>query len=175
MASYSASIYDESIGWDAEIGWPNFLWDQRGIILFCTLVACKNRGFLARDGFEHCHRVLTSKAAWIEMGNTGCGSTYPEEISRIVRASGASIGISHDGDADRVILCDEAGQVVDGDEILAIAAIDAIRRGTLSRNTLVATVMSNFGLDDSCVLMADAFCARRWEIVTLSKQWSAKT
>jgi len=81
--------------------------------------------------------------------NTNCGSTYPEEISRIVRSSGATIGISHDGDADRVLLCDENGDVVDGDEILAIAAIDAIRRGELARNTLVATVMSNFGLDET--------------------------
>ncbi|MEI6870809.1 MAG: phosphoglucosamine mutase [Verrucomicrobiota bacterium] len=81
--------------------------------------------------------------------NTNCGSTYPEEISRIVRSTGATIGISHDGDADRVLLCDENGDVVDGDEILAIAAIDAIRRGELARNTLVATVMSNFGLDET--------------------------
>jgi phosphoglucosamine mutase len=80
--------------------------------------------------------------------NADCGSTHPEEISRLVRSSGASIGIAHDGDADRSILCDETGEVVDGDEILAIAAVDAIRRGELARNTLVATVMSNFGLDD---------------------------
>ena len=81
--------------------------------------------------------------------NADCGSTYPDEISRIVRATGASIGISHDGDADRVLLCDENGDVVDGDEILAIAALDALRRGALSRNILVATVMSNFGLDET--------------------------
>ncbi len=81
--------------------------------------------------------------------NTNCGSTFPEEISRVVRESGASVGISHDGDADRVLLCDEKGEVVDGDEILAIAALDALRRETLARNTLVATVMSNFGLDET--------------------------
>lgn len=81
--------------------------------------------------------------------NTNCGSTFPEEISRVVRESGASVGISHDGDADRVLLCDENGEVVDGDEILAIAALDALRRETLARNTLVATVMSNFGLDET--------------------------
>ncbi len=81
--------------------------------------------------------------------NTDCGSTHPEAISRLMRSSGASFGISHDGDADRVILCDETGEIVDGDEILAIAALDAIRRGTLSKNTLVATVMSNFGLDET--------------------------
>jgi phosphoglucosamine mutase len=59
------------------------------------------------------------------------------------------VGISHDGDADRVQLCDEKGEVVDGDEILAITACDAIRRGVLAKNTLVATVMSNFGLDET--------------------------
>ena len=81
--------------------------------------------------------------------NTNCGSTFPEEISRVVRQSGAYVGISHDGDADRVLLCDEKGEVVDGDEILAIAALDALRRETLAQNTLVATVMSNFGLDET--------------------------
>jgi phosphoglucosamine mutase len=81
--------------------------------------------------------------------NRDCGSTHPEAISRLVRESGASLGISHDGDADRVLLCDERGEVVDGDEILAIAALHFMRRGELMRNTLVATVMSNFGLDEA--------------------------
>ena len=81
--------------------------------------------------------------------NANCGSTYPAEISRLVKESGAQIGISHDGDADRVQLCDEKGEPVDGDDILAIAAVDFIRRGALARNTLVATVMSNFGLDET--------------------------
>lgn len=81
--------------------------------------------------------------------NTECGSTHPEEISKLVRQTGASVGIAHDGDADRVILCDEKGDIVDGDEILAIAAVDALNRGVLARNTLVATVMSNFGLDET--------------------------
>ena len=81
--------------------------------------------------------------------NAGCGSTHPEEIARLVRETGAHIGISHDGDADRLQLCDEKGDIVDGDEILAITAVDHIRRGTLAKNTLVATVMSNFGLDDT--------------------------
>lgn len=80
--------------------------------------------------------------------NKGCGSTYPEEISRLVRETGAQIGISHDGDADRLVLCDELGKIVDGDEILAMTALDALQRGSLAGNTLVATVMSNFGLDD---------------------------
>src|SRR3954447_261001 len=56
--------------------------------------------------------------------NDGCGSMHPEEIQRAVEISGADVGISHDGDADRVLLCDEDGEIVDGDEILAIAALD---------------------------------------------------
>ncbi len=81
--------------------------------------------------------------------NAGCGSTHPEEIQRLVRKSGASVGISNDGDADRVLLCDEKGEIVDGDEILAIASVDLLARGQLAQNTLVATVMSNFGLDEA--------------------------
>src|SRR6187549_1736519 len=61
--------------------------------------------------------------------NRECGSTYPEEIQRIVKETKADVGISHDGDADRVLLCDENGEVVDGDEIMAIAAIDYMKAG----------------------------------------------
>ena len=81
--------------------------------------------------------------------NMQCGSTYPQEIQRIVRESRAHVGITHDGDADRVLLCDENGDIVDGDEILAIAAMDFLRSGRLEQNTVVATVMSNFGLDET--------------------------
>ena len=80
--------------------------------------------------------------------NDACGSTHPDEISRLVRQTHTQIGISHDGDADRLVLCDELGEIVDGDEILAMTALDALQRGTLRGNTLVATVMSNFGLDE---------------------------
>ncbi len=81
--------------------------------------------------------------------NANCGSTHPEEIARLVKETGARVGISHDGDADRVLLCDESGEVVDGDEIMAIAALDLLRQGRLISNTLVATIMSNFGLDET--------------------------
>src|SRR5450432_606225 len=81
--------------------------------------------------------------------NAACGSTYPEEIQRLVRQSGAQIGLANDGDADRVLLCDEKGEIVDGDEILAIASVDLLGREQLAQNTLVATVMSNFGLDEA--------------------------
>ncbi len=81
--------------------------------------------------------------------NAQCGSTHPREIQRLVKESGADVGITHDGDADRVLLCDENGEIVDGDEILAIASVDLLRAGRLEQNTLVATVMSNFGLDET--------------------------
>ncbi len=80
--------------------------------------------------------------------NAGCGSTHPEEVAQVVKRTGAHIGISHDGDADRLMLCDEKGEIVDGDEIMAIAALDMIKHGQLVNNTLVATIMSNFGLDE---------------------------
>ncbi|MEO7932983.1 MAG: phosphoglucosamine mutase [Chthoniobacterales bacterium] len=81
--------------------------------------------------------------------NASCGSTYPDEIARIVKETGVHIGISHDGDADRVLLCDENGEVVDGDEIMAIAAVDLLKNGGLANQTLVSTIMSNFGLDET--------------------------
>jgi phosphoglucosamine mutase len=81
--------------------------------------------------------------------NANCGSTHPSEIQRAVKETQAHIGITHDGDADRVLLCDEHGELVDGDEIMAIAALDFLKKGRLAANTLVATVMSNFGLDET--------------------------
>jgi phosphoglucosamine mutase len=79
--------------------------------------------------------------------NQGCGSLHPEVISRAVIANRAHVGIAYDGDADRVILCDENGKVVDGDNLMAICALHMIRQGRLKHNTLVATVMSNLGLE----------------------------
>jgi len=81
--------------------------------------------------------------------NLDCGCTHPEVIESIVRETGARVGVSHDGDADRVILCDETGSVLDGDELMAIAALSMIEAGTLTDKTLVATIMSNAGLDEA--------------------------
>jgi len=80
--------------------------------------------------------------------NEACGSTHSKELQRLTLASKAHLGISHDGDADRVLLCDEQGNLVDGDEILAMTALEALKKGTLNHQTLVTTIMSNFGLDD---------------------------
>ena len=79
--------------------------------------------------------------------NAGCGSTHPEVISRAVLEHGADLGIALDGDADRCIFVDEHGSEVDGDHIMAICGIEMLKCDTLSQKTVVATVMSNMGLD----------------------------
>ena len=79
--------------------------------------------------------------------NKECGSMHPEQLFQKVHDYRADLGIAHDGDADRVLLCDESGKLIDGDDIMAIAALDMLRQGTLKNNTLVSTVMSNAGLD----------------------------
>src|SRR3974377_453662 len=78
--------------------------------------------------------------------NKDCGSMHPALICQKIREYRADVGIAHDGDADRLLLCDERGQLIDGDDILAIAALDLLAQGALSDKTLVATVMSNAGL-----------------------------
>jgi phosphoglucosamine mutase len=78
--------------------------------------------------------------------NAGCGSTHPEQLQEAVLVSRADAGLAFDGDADRVIAVDERGQLVDGDEILAIAATDLHDRTLLRGDAVVATVMSNMGL-----------------------------
>ncbi|GAA1244386.1 phosphoglucosamine mutase [Prauserella halophila] len=78
--------------------------------------------------------------------NDGCGSTHPEQLQEAVVAHGADLGIAHDGDADRCLAVDADGTLVDGDQILAVLALDMAERGELAHTTLVATVMSNLGL-----------------------------
>ncbi|MFN3856428.1 MAG: phosphoglucosamine mutase [Caulobacter sp.] len=79
--------------------------------------------------------------------NDGCGSTHPGSMSNAVREYRADIGIALDGDADRVTICDETGQVVDGDQIMAIVAGAWAAEQRLSGGGVVATVMSNLGLE----------------------------
>jgi len=80
--------------------------------------------------------------------NADCGSTHPQVIQKATREFGAQIGLSHDGDADRLICCDETGSLLDGDEMLAVIGLDLLKGGKLAKKTLVATVMSNLGLDE---------------------------
>jgi len=79
--------------------------------------------------------------------NENCGSMHPETLCRKVVEHKADLGIAHDGDADRVLLCDEKGTLIDGDDIMAIATLDMLAQKTLAEKTLVSTVMSNAGLE----------------------------
>jgi len=79
--------------------------------------------------------------------NDQCGAVFPQSMCKAVHEHRAELGIALDGDADRVILSDETGEVVDGDQILAICALQMIKDGTLNKNTVVVTPMSNMGLE----------------------------
>ena len=79
--------------------------------------------------------------------NRRCGAVHPEGMARAIRRAGAQLGLALDGDADRVILADERGQIVDGDAIMALVGRALLGRGALAKRTLVATVMSNLGLE----------------------------
>jgi phosphoglucosamine mutase len=81
--------------------------------------------------------------------NDGYGALHPETMCKVVKEKGAHLGIALDGDADRLIVSDENGNVVDGDAVMAICGIDLIRRKELPKNTVVSTVMSNMGLDQA--------------------------
>ncbi len=83
--------------------------------------------------------------------NHQCGALFPENTAAAVRGARAEIGIALDGDADRVVLVDAAGRTVDGDEIMAILGTRMLERGTLPQGTVVATVMSNLGLERALV------------------------
>ena len=82
--------------------------------------------------------------------NENCGSTHIENLSRIVREGGYDCGVAFDGDADRCLCVDECGELVDGDKIMAICALDLAKRGKLNKSTVVGTVMSNLGLVKFC-------------------------
>ncbi|WP_024833457.1 phosphoglucosamine mutase [Ruminiclostridium josui] len=79
--------------------------------------------------------------------NSGCGSTHMQQLQAYVKEIKADIGLAFDGDADRVLAVDENGNIVDGDQIMAIIGLYLKEKGMLSQNTIVATVMSNMGLD----------------------------
>ena len=79
--------------------------------------------------------------------NQECGALYPGIMADLVRKEGADLGIALDGDGDRLIVADEKGKIVDGDQIMAICAKEMLQRQKLAKNTLVATVMSNLGLE----------------------------
>ncbi len=79
--------------------------------------------------------------------NRNCGSEHPERMQQIVTQAKSHVGLAFDGDGDRVIMADETGAIVDGDVVMAICGRYMIEHGTLAQNTVVATVMSNMGLE----------------------------
>lgn len=81
--------------------------------------------------------------------NDRCGSLYPEAVAKLVKEKKADIGIALDGDGDRIILVDEKGRVLDGDYLMAIAAANMLKQGTLKNKTLVTTIMSNMGIEEA--------------------------
>ncbi|HUP72730.1 MAG TPA: phosphoglucosamine mutase [Acidimicrobiales bacterium] len=120
--------------------------DLRGLRL---VVDCANG-----SNSEIAPAVLTAVGAEVEVIhdrpdgrniNDHCGSTYPDDLQRLVVERGADIGLAFDGDADRVLAVDHRGGLIDGDQIIAICAIDRHERGLLVRNTVAVTVMSNLG------------------------------
>ncbi len=82
--------------------------------------------------------------------NNACGSTHLETISKIVREGGYDVGVAFDGDADRCLCVDENGDTIDGDMIMAMCAMDLCERGKLNKNTVVGTIMTNFGFGKFC-------------------------
>ena len=79
--------------------------------------------------------------------NDRCGALHMEGLRKAVIQHKADVGIAHDGDADRTLLCDEKGRIIDGDQIMGMCAVDMNARGELKKSTVVATVMSNLGLE----------------------------
>ncbi|MCZ6674700.1 MAG: phosphoglucosamine mutase [Verrucomicrobia bacterium] len=79
--------------------------------------------------------------------NEGVGSQFPHHLSKVVLEHKADLGIAHDGDGDRVLFCDEKGEIVDGDVLLCMLALQELKHGRLYNNTLVSTLQSNMGLD----------------------------
>ena len=104
-------------------------------------VAPKLLGDLGADVF-----IINDQPNGINI-NEDCGSTNPQKVAELVRETRADIGLSFDGDADRLITVDEKGNIVDGDHIMAICAADLKKHGKLRNNTVVGTVMSNMGFE----------------------------
>ena len=91
--------------------------------------------------------------------NAGCGSTHLDTVASVVRSQAADVGIAHDGDADRCLAVDADGQVIDGDQILAVLATELKQEGRLAGDTVVVTVMSNLGfrlaMDDAGISVVE--------------------
>ena len=90
--------------------------------------------------------------------NDHVGSEHPEKMAAAVRAHQARLGIAHDGDGDRCVLCDETGAVLDGDELLTILALHALKQNQLAKKILVVTVQSNLGVEAAVTAAGGRVC-----------------
>jgi len=115
------------------------------IVLDCANGATS---FIAKEVFERLGAEVIAKSCAPDGTNINdhCGSTHPERLQEMVVNYGADLGFAFDGDADRLISCDEYGNIVDGDQAMGILALSMKAHGTLKKDTLVLTVMSNLGL-----------------------------
>ena len=115
------------------------------IVLDCANGATS---FIAKDVFERLGAEVIAKSCAPDGTNINdnCGSTHPERLQEMVVNYGADLGFAFDGDADRLISCDEYGNIVDGDQAMGILALSMKAHGKLKNDTLVLTVMSNLGL-----------------------------
>jgi phosphoglucosamine mutase len=150
----------------ADVGYNRKLEDSRGrYVVFCKSTFPSE---LTLDGLRivvdaaHGAGYRVGPAVFEELGanviaihtkpdgkniNARAGALYPQAMCETVKLHDAHLGIALDGDGDRCVLCDEHGNVVDGDTVMALCATRMIREGTLAKQTLVATVMSNLGLE----------------------------
>jgi phosphoglucosamine mutase len=106
--------------------------------------------------------------------NKDCGTMHPSLMCQKIWEHRPDLGIAQDGDADRVLLSDETGRLIDGDDIMAISALEMLRQGTLAERTLVATVMSNAGLDAAVQAAGGGWSARRSATRTSLMKCSAR-
>lgn len=139
---YDSTCVDKYI--DFAIGTTDVRFDGLKIAIDCANGASSVTAKRALEALGAEVIVVCDKPNGVNI-NDGCGSTHIENISEFVKQSGADVGLAFDGDADRVLAVDENGNMVDGDKIMAICAIDMRERGKLNDNTVVATVMSNLG------------------------------
>jgi phosphoglucosamine mutase len=125
---------------------PNISLDNRHIVLDCANGAASS---VAPQLFESLHGTVDVTHASPNGRNINehCGALHPEIVAAQVKVSGASMGITFDGDADRALFADENGNVVNGDAIMLACARDLQARGELAHNLVVATTMSNMGLE----------------------------
>ena len=105
--------------------------------------------------------------------NEKCGSTYPEKIKSIVKKHKAHVGISFDGDADRIIMCDEKGKIVDGDQIIAMLA-RRWKTKKILKGGVIGTLLSNYGLEKFLNQEKIKFLDQKLEIVMLKKNEKIK-